>query len=101
MYAIAAYINVIQLKGVIARVAGVTYPGRKASANFCLRRFRIVPTAKVSSRLTENREPARSLGCPHPSRRNQVPTGDNATAALILSIMVTDIDKNLKSGLKN
>lgn len=43
MYAIAAYINVIQLKGVIARVAGVTYPGRKASANFCLRRFRIIP----------------------------------------------------------
>jgi len=38
-----------------------------------------------------NRDPALSLGCPHPSRRNQVPTGDNATAALILSTTVTDI----------
>lgn len=79
----------------------VTYPGREASTEFGLGGFRITFKEYISLRPTKKRECGLSLGCPHPSRRNQVPMGDNATAALILSTMVTDIDVTSTQDLRS
>lgn len=91
MYVIAACTSMFQLRKVVARVTKKAYPGCKASTKFGLGIFRKAFKEWISPQLTENREPALSLGCPHPSRRNQVPMGDNATAAFILSMVVTDM----------
>jgi len=91
MYAIAAYTNMVQFKKVVVQITQETYPGREAGTNFGLGGLRIAFEEWISSQLTKNREPPLSLGCPHPSRRNQVPAGDNATAALILFTMEIDM----------
>ena len=92
MYAIAAYTNVVQFEEGATGTARLTYPGCEASTDFGLGKFRMAFKVNISFRLTKKREPTLSLGCPHPSRRNQVPMGEIATAALILSKIVTDID---------